>query len=395
MVVSKEMLKFGTQRSVIRELFSYGLERVKVVGEENVLDFSIGNPSVPAPKEVQDAIIDIIENNDPMFYHGYSASPGHDGCRKAIADNLNKRFNTDYTLDDFFVTCGASSSLNMTFKALTRSNTNEVIVLAPYFPEYQLHIEVPGAKMKVVPSRNDMRLNMEGIKEAVNNNTIAILINSPNNPSGVIFTEAEIKELTSYLKEKEKEFGHPIFIVSDEPYRELAYTDEPVPFIPHYYDNTIICYSWSKSLSLPGERIGYVLVNNKCQANKDIMAAVGGAARALGYVCAPTLFQLVIERCVNIEPDLEIYKTNRDLLYNGLTKLGYNVAKPDGAFYLFIESPNGDGESFSEKAKAYDMLLVPGTGFGSKTHVRMSYCVETEKCEKSLPIFEKLIKELK
>lgn len=394
-MISKEMLKYGRQKSVIRELFSYGQERAKIVGPENVLDFSIGNPSVPAPKEVQDAIIEIVENNDPMVYHGYSSSDGHEGCRNAIADNLNRRFNRDYTSNDLFITCGASSSLNMTFKALVTSDIDEVIVLAPYFPEYQLHVEGPGAKMIVVPSRNDMRLNIEGIKEAVNKNTKAILINSPNNPSGVVYTEAEIKEMTSYLKEKEKEFGHPIYLVSDEPYRELVYTDEPVPFVPDHYDNTIICYSWSKSLSLPGERIGYVLVNNTCEDNTNVMAAIGGAARALGYVCAPTLFQFVIEKCVDIEPDLEIYRTNRDLLYKGLTDLGYTVAKPDGAFYLFIEAPNGDSEAFSEKAKEYDLLLVPGTGFGSKTHLRMSYCVDTGKCEKSLPIFEKLIKELK
>ena len=394
-MISQEMIRLGTSRSVIRELFSYGLQRAQEVGPENVLDFSLGNPSVPAPKEVQDAIMEIVKNNDPMVYHGYSSSQGHNGCRKAIADNLNKRFNTEYSMNNLFITCGAAASLNIVFKALTASADDEIVVLAPYFPEYKVFIESQGAKMNLVPSRNDMKLNMDGIKEALNKNTKAILINSPNNPSGVVYSKEEIKELTDFLKEKEQEFRNIIYLIADEPYRELVFSGEPVPFVPHYYDDTIICYSWSKSLSLPGERIGYVLVNNKCDDSETVMAAVGGAARALGYVCAPTLFQLVIEKCVNIEPNLDVYKKNRDILYNGLVKMGYNVAMPDGAFYLFIEAPNGNSDEFSEKAKAYDMLVVPGTGFGTKSHLRLSYCVDTEKCEKALPIFEKLIKEYK
>lgn len=390
-MISQEMIRLGTARSVIRELFSYGQMRAQEIGAENVLDFSLGNPSVPAPKEVQDAILEITQNNNPMVYHGYSSSQGHNGCRKAIADNLNKRFNTDYLMNDLFMTCGAAASLNIAFKALTASPDDEIVVLAPYFPEYKVFIEGQGAKMNLVSSRHDMRLNMEGIKEAVNHNTKAILINSPNNPSGVVYSKEEIKELTDFLKEKQKELNQTIYLISDEPYRELVYLDEPVAFVPHYYDNTIVCYSWSKSLSLPGERIGYVLVNDKCEDNATVMAAVGGAARVLGYVCAPTLFQMVIEKCVNIEPNLEIYKKNRDLLYNGLTEMGYKVAKPDGAFYLFIEAPNGDSQGFSEKAKAYDMLVVPGAGFGAKSHIRLSYCVDTEKCEKALPIFKRLI----
>jgi aspartate aminotransferase len=394
-MISQEMIKLGTQRSVIRELFAYGLQRAEVVGAENVLDFSLGNPSVPAPKEVQEAIIDIVKNNDPMVYHGYSTSQGHAGCRKAIAANLNKRFDTAYSLNDLFITCGAAASLCITFRALTASAEDEIIVLAPYFPEYKVFIEGQGAKMKLVPARNDMKLNLGGIKEAVNKNTKALLINSPNNPSGVVYSKEEIKELADYLKKMQQELGQTIYLISDEPYRELVYNDEPVPFIPNYYDNTIICYSWSKSLSLPGERIGYVLVNDKCDDNQTVMAAVGGAARSLGYVCAPTLFQLVIEKCIDVKPNLEVYKKNRDILYDALTEMGYNVAKPDGAFYLFIEAPNGDSKQFSEKAKEHDVLVVPGTGFGTGTHIRLSYCVDTEKCEKALPVFEKLIKELK
>ena len=394
-MISQEMIRLGTQKSVIRELFAYGLQRAEVVGDENVLDFSLGNPSVPAPKEVQDAMIDIVNNKDPKVYHGYSTSQGHAGCRKAIADNLNKRFEKEYSMNDLFITCGAAASLNIVFKALTASADDEIIVLAPYFPEYKVFIEGQGAKMKLVTNRNDMKLNLEGIKEAVNKNTKGLLINSPNNPSGVVYSKEEIKELTDYLKKMQEELGNDIYLISDEPYRELVFTDELVPFIPNYYDNTIICYSWSKSLSLPGERIGYILVNDKCQDNETLMAAVGGAARVLGYVCAPTLFQFVIEKCIDVMPNLEVYKKNRDILYNGLTEMGYNVAKPDGAFYLFIEAPNGNSEEFSQKAKEHDVLVVPGAGFGTKSHLRLSYCVDTEKCEKALPVFEKLIKEYK
>ncbi|TJX16114.1 pyridoxal phosphate-dependent aminotransferase [Tissierella creatinini] len=394
-MISQDMIRLGTSKSVIRELFAYGLQRSQEVGSENVMDFSLGNPSVPAPKEVQDAIIDIVKSNDPMVYHGYSSSQGHNGCRKAVTDNINKRFSTDYTQDDVFMTCGAAASLNIVFKALTSSPDDEIIVLAPYFPEYKVFIEGQGAKMKIVDAKSDMQLNIDGIKEAVGKNTKALLLNSPNNPSGVVYSEKEIKELADFLSKKAKEYGSPIYLISDEPYRELVYTEENIQFIPKYYDNTIICYSWSKSLSLPGERIGYVLVNNRCYDSTAVMAAVGGAARFLGYVCAPTLFQMVIERCVDVKPDLETYRKNRDMLYSGLTKLGYNVAKPGGAFYLFIKSPNGDSEDFSERAKAYDMLVVPGTTFGAKSYVRLSYCVDTQKCEKALPIFEKLMKEFK
>lgn len=394
-MLSQEMIKLGTQRSVIRELFAYGLQRAEVIGAENVLDFSLGNPSVPAPKEVEEAIIDIVKNNDPMVYHGYSTSQGHLSCRKAIAGNLNKRFKREYSPNDLFLTCGAAASLCITFRALTASPEDEIIVLAPYFPEYKVFIEGQGARMRLVPSRNDMRLNMDGIKEAVNRNTKAILINSPNNPSGVVYTKEEIKALSDYLMEMQEELDKTIYLISDEPYRELVYNDEPPAFIPDYYDNTIICYSWSKSLSLPGERIGYVLVNDKCKEKEVVMAAVGGAARALGYVCAPTLFQLVIERCIDVKPSIEAYRKNRDILYDGLTRMGYKVAKPDGAFYLFIEAPDGDSEEFSKKAKEHDVLVVPGAGFGTDTHIRLSYCVETEKCVKALPVFEKLMKEYK
>lgn len=394
-MISQDMVKLGTAKSVIRELAAFGAERAAVVGAENILDFSLGNPSVPAPQEVQDTIIDIINNNPPKVYHGYSAGAGHNGCRKAIADDLNKRFGTDYTMNNLLMTCGAAASLNITFRALIASPEDEIIAMAPFFPEYTVFITGQGGKQVVVPAQDDMQLNLEGVRAAITKNTKAIIVNSPNNPSGVVYSEEEIKALTALLKEKSAEYGHPIYIVTDEPYRELVFEEGlVVPFIPNYYDNTVVCYSWSKSLSLPGERIGYVLVPNKVE-DQLLMAAVAGAARVLGYVCAPTLFQMVVERCVGVQPDLTVYKKNRDLLYDGLTKLGYKVAKPSGAFYLFVQAPDGDSEKFSEKAKEHDMLLVPGAGFGTKEYVRLAYCVETEKCERSLPIFEKIMAEYK
>lgn len=390
-MISQDMVKLGTAKSVIRELAGFGAQRAAEIGAENVLDFSLGNPSVPAPKEVGETIKDIIDNMPPKAYNSYSAGAGHNGCREAVANNLNKRFGTDYTKDNLIMTCGAAASLNIVFKALVASPEDEIMVLAPFFPEYTVFITGQGGKQVLVPCQDDMQLNIEGVKEMISPNTKAIVVNSPNNPSGVVYTEDEIKALAEVLKAKSEEYGHPIYLVTDEPYRELVLIDGlKVPFIPSYYDNTVVCYSWSKSLSLPGERIGYILVPNTVD-DKMLIAACGGAARVLGYVCAPTLFQMVIERCVDVEPNLEVYKKNRDILYDGLTKLGYKVAKPAGAFYLFIESPDGDSELFSERAKEYNMLVVPGTGFGSKAHMRLSYCVETEKCEKSLDVFKEMM----
>lgn len=394
-MISQDMIKLGTAKSVIRELAAFGAQRAAEVGAENILDFSLGNPSVPAPQKVQDTIVNIIKNNAPKVYHGYSAGAGHNACRQAVADDLNKRFGTDYTMNNIFMTCGAAASLNIAFKALIASPDDEIMVLAPFFPEYTVFIHGQGGKQVMVPAQDDMQLNLEGIKAALTKNTKAIVVNSPNNPSGVVYTEDEIKGLVALLNEKSKEFGHPIYIITDEPYRELVLMEGiKVPFIPNYYDNTVVCYSWSKSLSLPGERIGYVLVPNKV-SDELLMPAIGGAARVLGYVCAPTLFQMVVTECIGVEPDLTVYKKNRDLLYDGLTKMGYKVAKPAGAFYLFVEAPDGDSEKFSEKAKKYDMLVVPGTGFGTKSYMRLAFCVETEKCEKALPVFEKLMAEYK
>lgn len=394
-MISQEMVKLGTARSIIRDIFEFGMKRAAEVGEENVLDFSLGNPSVPAPKEVQDAIKELIAELPPKAYHSYTSSAGDNNTRKAVADNLNKRYGTKYEMKNVFMTCGAAASLNITMKAMISGDDDEIIVLAPFFPEYKFFIEAHGAKMNLIDPPEDLCIDIEALEKAVNKNTKAIIINSPNNPSGVIYPKENIEAACKILKDKSEEYGHPIYIITDEPYRELVYTDEEVAHIPSLYDNTVICYSWSKSLSLPGERIGYILVPDEVENSEELLAAIGGAARILGYVCAPSLFQKVIAKCIDVPADLEVYKKNRDILYDNLTKMGYNVAKPGGAFYLFIQAPNKDADEFAERAKKYDMLVVPGAGFGAKDYMRLSYCVDTVKVEKAIPIFEKLMEEYK
>ena len=390
-MANKRMTSLGKQKSIIRELAGFGAERAKVVGPENVLNFSIGNPSVPAPKAVQDAIVDLTQNQTPQAVHSYSAGNGFESTRQAIADNLNKRYGTDYDASNLYMTCGAAASLSISLAALIEEPTDEIVVLAPFFPEYTVFIESQGGKMVLVEARDDMQLHAEDVGKVLTKNTRAVLINTPNNPAGVIYSKEALKELAAVLEKKSKEIGRPIYILSDEPYRELVLVDDAeVAWVPSLYANTVVCYSWSKSLSLPGERIGYILVPGSVE-DKDLMPAIGGAGRSLGYVCAPTLMQKVIERCVDVEPDVEVYKKNRDLLFDALTEIGYQVAKPAGAFYLFIKSPDGDSETFSDRAKEYDMLVVPGTGFGSKAFMRLSYCVDTETCKKSIPVFKEMM----
>lgn len=394
-MISKEMVGLGTQRSVIREIFEYAKERAAVVGAENVLDFSIGNPSTPPPQGVQDAIVDFVKNTDPMSYSSYTSTMGDPGTRKAIADNLNKRYGTNYTADNFFMSTGASAALTLAIKSIVASPDDEIIVVTPFFPEYKVYIEELGAKMVVMKSDKNLLIDIETLKKTVNKNTKAIMINSPNNPSGVIYPVSNLTAAFDVLREKEKEYGTTIFCISDEPYRELVYTDEEVAHIPNLYDDTLICYSWSKSLSLPGGRIGYLLVSPKCADWKNVYAAVCGSSRVLGYVCAPALYQKVIEKCVNLPTNLTDYRKNRDLLVTNLTKFGYNVPNPGGAFYIFIESPNGDGQALTDALKKYDVLVVPGKGFGGEAFVRLAYCVDTARVEKAIPIFEKVIKEMK
>jgi len=390
-MISKEMHRYGTNRSCIRELFEYGKQRAAVVGKENVYDFSLGNPSVPAPEAVNQAIRDIIYEMPSTAIHSYTSGPGNNDTRKAIINNLNKRFGTDYKFTDLYLTMGAAASLTATFRALTIDDKTEFIAFAPFFTEYSCFATTAGAKLTVIPADIPaFQINFDALEKSINTHTQGVIVNSPNNPSGVIYTEETIKELAALLKKKSVEVGHPIFIVSDEPYRELVY-EGIVPFIPNYYPNTIVCYSYSKSLSLPGERIGYVMVPGCVEEHDDVYSAIVGAGRLLGYVCAPSLLQLVIERCADVEPDLKPYIENRELIYNALTEMGYKCAKPSGAFYLFVEAPNGDAQTFSDMAKQYDLLIVPGNDFGCPSYVRISYCVDHEMIKRSLPVFKKLI----
>lgn len=392
-MVNETMQQLGSSPSVIRELFAYGLQQAKVIGPENVFDYTLGNPSIPAPAAVNQAICEILKDTDSIAVHGYSMAGGFDATRQAIADNLNRRFGTSIQARNLFITCGAAPALISVIKALAATPDSEIMAVAPYFPEYKPFVEKNGAKFVVVPAdRQQFQINLAEVEARITANTQAIIINSPNNPSGVVYTEETLKKLAEILTRKGAEVGHPIYIIADEPYRELVYGGVKVPFIPTIYDNTIVCYSWSKSLSLPGERIGYVCVPDTCADASDVLNAVAGASRANGHVCAPTLLQKVIERCVNEMPDLAAYDENRTLLYDSLTAMGYRCAKPDGAFYLFVEAPNGDGRAFSQKAKVeHNLLVVPGEEFECEGYMRLSYCVSNAMIRRSLPAFQAMI----
>lgn len=393
---NQKMVEMGTTRSVIREIFDFGVKRKAIVGPDKVYDFSIGNPNVPAPQEVQDAITDIVKNLNPVEYHSYTPSAGAKSTRDAIAQNLNRRFATDYDGDDVYLTCGAAASLNITLKSLIANEDDEIVTVAPYFPEYRFFVQAHGGIfVPVEPNLSNFQIDFDKLEAKLTPKTKAMIINTPNNPSGVVYSHETLTQLAELLSRKSDEYGHPIYLISDEPYRELVYGDAKEMLTATYYKNTIINYSWSKSLSLPGERIGYILIPKSVVGAHDLTAAVFGSARALGFVCAPSLFQKVIERCIDVEPDLTTYQTNRNLIYENLTKFGYKMAKPDGAFYAFVEAPNGNSEEFAERAKKYDVLVVPGNGFGIPSHMRISYCVATETIENSLPFFEKLINEFK
>lgn len=394
-MIANEMVKLGTNKSVIREIFEYSKKRGAEIGAENVFDFSIGNPNVPAPESVHKVIRELLESENDIYLHGYTSAQGDANTRKAIAENLNERFGTHFHADNFYMTCGAAASLRISLEAI-HTEGDEVITFTPFFPEYRVFVEQSGAKLVIVDTDPDtFQIDFEKLNVALNEKTKAIIVNSPNNPSGVIFPEAAILKLTQLLSEKEKEYGHEIYLIADEPYRELVYDDTEVPYMTKYYDNTIVCYSYSKSLSLPGERIGYILIPDEMADAKKLYAAICGAGRALGFVCAPSFFQHVVERCAGQVSDLSVYKKNRDLLYNSLTEYGFSCVYPDGAFYLFVKSMEEDTDAFCEKAKKYELLLVPSESFGCPGYVRIAYCVSTEQIERALPAFEKLAAEYK
>ena len=396
-MVNQEYYTLGTAPSVIRQLFAYGLEQAKVVGPENVYDYSLGNPSIPAPKKVNESIKKIVDETDSIKLHGYSMAPGFEEARAAVAKDLAARFGLDVKASELFFTCGAAPALISIIKALIVDADTEIMAIAPFFPEYRPFVNANGGKLVVVPADTKaFQIHLDEVEKRITKHTQAIIVNSPNNPSGVVYTEETLKGLAALLECKSAEYGHPIYIIADEPYRELVYGGVKVPFIPCLYKNTIVCYSYSKSLSLPGERIGYVYVPSFADDSHDVYAAISGAARIMGHVCPPTLMQKVIEYCAEERPDLVAYDENRNLLYNSLTEMGYECAKPDGAFYLFVKAPNGDANAFSEKAKlGHNLLVVPADGFGCPGFFRLSYCVSNDMIRRSLPAFKAMIESYK
>ena len=396
-MVNQEYYTLGTAPSVIRQLFAYGLEQAKVVGPENVYDYSLGNPSIPAPKKVNESIKKIVDETDSIKLHGYSMAPGFEEARAAVAKDLAARFGLDVKASELFFTCGAAPALISIIKALIVDADTEIMAIAPFFPEYRPFVNANGGKLVVVPADTKaFQIHLDEVEKRITKHTQAIIVNSPNNPSGVVYIEETLKGLAALRERKSAEYGHPIYIIADEPYRELVYGGVKVPFIPCLYKNTIVCYSYSKSLSLPGERIGYVYVPGFADDSHDVYAAIAGAARIMGHVCPPTLMQKVIEYCAEERPDLVAYDENRNLLYNSLTEMGYECAKPDGAFYLFVKAPNGDANAFSEKAKlGHNLLVVPADGFGCPGFFRLSYCVSNDMIRRSLPAFKAMIESYK
>ena len=390
---NEKSFALGSKRSIIREIFEYSKIRASEIGAENVFDFSLGNPSVEPPEIVTETIRELITEFNPTALHGYTSAQGDLKTRKAVSDNINRRFNLDLTADNIYMTCGAAASLSICLSAVV-NNGDECVVFAPFFTEYRVFVENAGGKLVISnPENKTLQIDVADLEEKINANTKALIMNSPNNPSGVVYTEEKIKTVCELLEKKQKEYGHPIFLIADEPYRELVYGNVKVPYLMNYYDNTLVCYSYSKSLSLPGERIGYIAVNPKMQDSKNVYLAVCGAGRSLGYVCAPSLFQKVVEKCVDAKVNIDAYKQNRDLLYDNLTAYGYDCVKPDGAFYLFVKSPLGDATAFYQKAKEHEILVVPCDDFGIKGYVRIAYCVDKKRIENSLNGFKSLAKE--
>lgn len=389
-MVSQEMYQLGAKRSCIRELFEYGLELARKIGPENVYDYSLGNPSVPAPGQVAEQLA-ALADNDPVALHSYTPASGAVEARKRVADDITARTGREIFPEDLFFTCGAAPALTAVFSAL-RVEGSEIVAIAPCFPEYAVFVEGAGSKFVLTPPDvPDFQIPMAALEERINEHTQAVIINSPNNPSGVIYSRETLEQLAEMLRRKSREAGHPIYLISDEPYRELAYDGTEVPFVPEIYDDTILCYSYSKSLSMPGERIGYICIPSWVTDNRQLMAAVMGAARVQGHVCAPSLMQQVIARCTDLRPDVDTYDRNRRLLYQSLTEYGYRCVRPQGAFYLFAEAPGGDAQAFSQRAKERGLLLVPGDDFGCPGYFRLSTCVDYDMIRRSLPLFRELI----
>ena len=392
---NQKMFGLGSKRSIIREIFEYSKTRAAEIGAENVFDFSLGNPSVPAPTEVNDTINELLSTQNSVLLHGYTSAQGDATVRKTIADRINEKFGVGISPNLIYMTCGAAASLSICLKAvIEENNDDECIVFAPFFTEYRVFIENAGGKIVIsTPKEKTFQIDIADFESKITPKTKAVIVNSPNNPSGVVYSEETIKALCEVLKKKSQEYGNIIYLVADEPYRELVYAGINVPYLMNYYENTLVCYSYSKSLSLPGERIGYIAVAPTMKDCSDIYLAICGAGRSLGYVCAPSLFQHVIARCIDAKVNVEAYKENRDILYDNLTKFGYECVKPDGAFYLFVKALEEDAYKFFEKAKAHEILVVPCDDFGVSGYVRIAYCTDRSKVVGALPAFKALAEE--
>ncbi len=392
-MISNKMEPLVKNSSVIRAMFEEGAKMKAKYGEDKVFDFSLGNPNVPAPIEVKEAIIDIIENEDPVKVHGYMNNAGFEGTRSAIAEHLNRLHGTEFSAQNIIMVVGAGSALNVSLKTMLNPD-DEVLTFAPYFVEYGNYVANYDAKLVVVPpNEKDFMPDVEKMKELITPRTKAVIINNPHNPTGVIYGEDVIKSIATALKEKQRELESVIYLIVDEPYRELVYVDKTVPYVTKYYDNTIVAYSYSKSLSLPGERIGYIVITDESDESDEFIAAATIANRVSGCVNAPSLMQLVIERCVDAEADVEFYRKNGEILYRGLTEAGFDCLKPEGAFYLWMKSPIPDDKKFVAKAKEYNILMVPGSSFAGAGYVRLAYCVSRETCQNSIEKFKELAKE--
>ncbi len=393
MEYNEKSYALGSKRSIIREIFEYSKVRAQEIGAENVFDFSLGNPSVEPPKEVTETIKELLSTENSTLLHGYTSAQGDFNVRKTISDKINRDFSLSLTANDIYMTCGAAASLSICLKAIINQG-DECVVLAPFFTEYRVFVENAGGKLIIsMPEEKTFQINILDFESKITEKTKAVIINSPNNPSGVVYSKQTIEKVCEVLEKKQKEFGKVIYLIADEPYRELVYDNVEVPYLMNYYKNSLVCYSYSKSLSLPGERIGYIAVNPELKDSKNVYLAVCGAGRSLGYVCAPSLFQQVVAKCVNAKVNIKAYKENRDILYDNLVKFGFECVKPDGAFYLFVKSPDKDAFSFYEKAKKFEILVVPCDDFGVKGYVRIAYCVDKKRIENSLDSFNKLAKE--
>lgn len=383
----KDMLQ---GKSVIRQLSEFATARGKEIGYENVFDFSLGNPSVPVPQEFTDTMIRLLKEKDSMELHGYSQSLGIPAVRDKVAASLNKRFGMNYTGNHIFMTTGAAGAIAHALRCVTKEG-DEVLTFAPYFPEYGPYVNLTGARLKVVPADTEsFQINFAAFEEMLTEQVMAVLINTPNNPSGIVYSTATIKELARIMEEKQKQYGHDIFLISDEPYREIVFAGVDAPYPSKFYDNSLSCYSFSKSLSLPGERIGYVAVNPKCTDADLISVMCSQISRGTGHNCPPSIIQLAVAEVLDLTADLSVYETNKNILYKELTSLGFECVEPGGTFYMFPKAPGGDAPAFSEKAKKHDLILVPSDTFGVKGYFRIAYCIDTEKVERSLTAFRKL-----